>query len=117
MAHIEWGDDHDPDEYLDEDEDNFIDDNEVDEGPFVLCNRCQGKGTVWHSALAVWTEEDRFLDPDGFQDMMDGVYDVPCPQCNGLRVVSTNMRKEYVERVENQRLADHENGDWGNHQY
>ena len=108
MLHI----DHDPDEEVfDEDE------PEEQEGPFVLCNRCQGKGTVWHHALSVWTQDDIQLDPDGFQDMMDGVHDVTCPQCNGLRVVSTDMRKAYVERVEDQKLRDHENGDWGSYGY
>ena len=93
------------------------DEPEGEEGPFVLCNRCGGKGTVWHHALSVWTQEDVQADPDGFQDMMDGVHDVTCPQCNGLRVVSTETRKAYVERVEDQRLRDHENGDYGSYQY
>jgi len=120
MAHTEWGEDHDPEKFEMFHEKEFFDEeveDEVDQGPFVLCNRCRGKGTVWHSALAVWTQDDVMLDPDGFQDMMDGVHDVVCPQCNGLRVVSTEMRKAYVERVEDQRLRDHENGDWGNYAY
>ncbi len=119
MSHVEYGDDHDPDQFEMFHEGEFDEDEpeEEQEGPFVLCNRCRGKGTVWHSALSVWTQDDIQLDPDGFQDMMDGVHDVVCPQCNGLRVVSTEMRKAYVERVENQRLADHENGDWGNYAY
>lgn len=79
---------------------------------FEVCPTCRGHGTTVHAALSVWTEQDRAEDPDGFEDMMNGVYDVGCPQCHGKRVVSTADRQDYRERLQDARTMAAENGDW-----
>ncbi len=63
-----------------------------------LCPRCRGNGTIVHPALSVWTAEDRDNDPEGFEQMMEGHYDIKCPECNGLRVISSNDSATYHDR-------------------
>lgn len=81
---------------------------------YQLCPRCEGRGTVVNPALSVWTEDDRALDPEGFEDMMEGRYDVGCPRCNGLRVVEVSREAEQRERerLEDLRTMAAESGDW-----
>lgn len=66
-------------------------------GKYRVCPECQGEGKIVHRALSVWTAEDRYNDPDGFEDMMRGVYDITCDMCNGLRVVTSEMVKRFDE--------------------
>ena len=48
-----------------------------------ICDGCRGDGRRVHEALRVWTESDRHEDPDGFEAMMGGAYDVTCSDCSG----------------------------------
>lgn len=75
---------------------------------YEVCPRCEGEGKIVHPGLSVWTESDRWEDPEGFEDMMSGRYDVTCPECHGLRVVTENQEEEYEERRrdEHTRLAE-----------
>jgi len=68
------------------------------EPEYELCPQCRGSGKMVHRALSVWTQEDRYADPDGFEDMMRGCYDVVCDRCNGLRVVTVESEREFSER-------------------
>jgi hypothetical protein len=48
-----------------------------------ICGGCRGAGMRVHPALSVWTSDDRAEDPDGFEDMLEGRYDVSCDECGG----------------------------------
>lgn len=69
---------------------------------YEVCPRCEGEGTIVNPVLSVWTESDRNEDPDGFRDMLSGLYDVPCTECHGKRVVTPEDEADYAER-----RADH----------
>jgi len=49
------------------------------------CHFCYGSGSTLAGGLsgAVFTAEDRYDDPDFFEDLARGVYNVPCKDCNG----------------------------------
>lgn len=69
---------------------------------YEVCPECRGHGQTVHRALSVWTEEDRYADPDGFEDMMQGVYDVVCGTCRGERVIDVS------EKAQEKRAYDRE---------
>lgn len=80
-----------------------------------ICPRCEGEGTIVHPACSVWTEEDRFEDPDGFEAMMEGDYDVTCARCGGsgkIQVDDEEDTDDYHERLADARLRGAESGDW-----
>jgi DnaJ-class molecular chaperone len=68
---------------------------------YSVCPECRGEGKIVHRGLSVWTESDRFEDPESFEAMMEGRYDVTCDRCNGLRVVTTESELEFNEQREN----------------
>lgn len=57
---------------------------------YEVCPQCNGHGKHVHQALSVWSEEDRAQDPDSFENMMAGMYDVVCTLCKGQRVVDAS---------------------------
>jgi hypothetical protein len=69
---------------------------------YIVCPTCHGHGQIVHPALSVWTQSDRYEDPEGFEGMMRGDYDVPCPECEGLRVVTLSRMQAYAREQ-----ADH----------
>lgn len=81
------------------------------QGGWEICDRCDGDGKVVHPALSVWTSEDRYEDPDGFEDMMKGAYDRPCAKCGGSGKVREKDAEEYNERLADARLCAMEDGD------
>lgn len=59
---------------------------------FEVCTTCQGRGTHDHPSFretGITSEEWRGpdWDDDSRQAYLDGVYDVPCSECAGARVV------------------------------
>lgn len=58
-------------------------------GKFEVCDRCRGRGHHDHPAFSGgFTAEDFYEEgPDFVDDYMAGVYDVPCEECGGRRVV------------------------------
>ena len=64
---------------------------------FKLCPQCRGSGMMVMRAASVWTQSDRDDDPDGFDDMMDGRYDVACDRCGGLRVVDVKRERAFAD--------------------
>lgn len=64
---------------------------------YEVCPTCEGEGKMVHRGLSVWTESDRYEDPDGFAEMMAGTYDVTCDECNGKRVVTAEESEEFQE--------------------
>ena len=82
---------------------------------YEVCPRCEGAGTVVNGAVSVWTQEDRAEDPDSFQAMLDGVYDVECPACHGRRVMTAEELASYYEdradKIADTKLYAMEGGD------
>lgn len=56
---------------------------------FEVCPRCDGCGSHVNPAIDGngLSREDFDQDPDFEEDYFAGVYDVPCEECRGLRVV------------------------------
>lgn len=57
---------------------------------YEVCPVCRGKGTTVNPAIdghGISAEEFE-EDPDFRDDYMNGVYDVPCRECDGLRVIA-----------------------------
>jgi len=67
---------------------------------YKLCPQCRGTGKMVHPALSVWTASDRYEDPDGFEGMMRGDYDITCDRCLGLRVVTVVSERKYHQNRE-----------------
>ena len=57
---------------------------------YVVCDNCEGKGTQVNPNVdghGLTQEDFDEQGPDFFDDYMSGVYDIPCLECKGLRVV------------------------------
>jgi len=65
---------------------------------YRVCPTCEGEGTIVNRALSVWTEDDRYDDPEGFEAMLEGRYDVVCDECRGQRVVSAQDERDFADR-------------------
>ena len=73
--------------YLYDDDDNEI---EADfPAKYSVCSLCDGTGTHVNPGIDAGgiSESDFDDDPDFRESYMSGVYDVPCYECNGTRVV------------------------------
>jgi hypothetical protein len=56
---------------------------------FVVCPRCQGKGSTTNPAIDGNGLNDESLgDPDFMEYYLGGVYDIACPECNSERVIA-----------------------------
>lgn len=77
---------------------------------FRVCDTCRGHGKIVNPVLSVWTESDRADDPEGFDEMLAGTYDVTCPECQGLRVVNRARRAEYRDEESDRRVRLYESG-------
>jgi len=84
-----------------------------------ICSRCDGEGTQVHPAFSVWTSEDRAEDPEAFEAMMAGAYDIPCKVCGGTGKVKIHEDDgtceeydDYQERYNDARTRAMEMGDW-----
>jgi RecJ-like exonuclease len=57
---------------------------------YEVCERCEGRGHVCNLGAMTGSEYREMLDgdPDFPEDYKRGMYDVPCPECRGLRVVA-----------------------------
>lgn len=61
-------------------------------GKYIVCSTCRGKGSHVNSAIdgnGITESEILELGDDFMVDYMDGLYDVPCTDCEGIRVVLT----------------------------
>jgi len=58
-------------------------------GKYEVCSRCGGKGKTVNPAVDGngLSAEDFAEDPDFEEAYFAGVYDIPCPECRGRRVV------------------------------
>jgi len=55
-----------------------------------VCSRCNGNGSIVNPNVDGHglTRDDFAEDPQFEEDYFAGVYDIDCPECNGLRVVA-----------------------------
>ena len=89
---------------IDDEEDNAL--VELILKPEICC-RCNGTGKTLYGSLEgmAFTQSDFDEDPDFREELTDGVYDVPCPDCMNTGVVLTldenENPKEIVERIMN----------------
>jgi hypothetical protein len=67
---------------------------------YTVCPTCEGKGKHVNPSIdasgLTWEMEDR----DFREDYLNGVYDVPCYQCHGIRVVPMPADKEDQQAME-----------------
>jgi hypothetical protein len=71
-------------------------------GEYEVCPCCMGAGTTafgyGEREQIAWTESEwAEEDPEFRHDYMRGMYDKPCPQCSGERVVMTFAEKRFSE--------------------
>ncbi len=54
-----------------------------------VCPQCRGRGTIVNPAVDGngLTAEDFGQDPEFLDDYLGGVFNIPCPECSGRRVV------------------------------
>ena len=107
-------------------------DVEVEEslpGKYEVCDRCLGKGSHCNPSIDGngLTSEDFAEDPDFRDDYMSGMYDVPCYECKGARVVlvvdedkakveDPEILSAYERHLENQAISRRERASeerWG----
>lgn len=79
---------------------------------YRVCSRCDGEGKIVNPAVSVWTHQDRVDDPEGFEGMLRGDYNVTCPKCRGNRVTTRSDEEEYRHNVEDARIYAMESGDF-----
>jgi hypothetical protein len=86
----------------------------AEDEPWILCPVCEGEGKTVNPNIDDngLTREDFDEDPDFAQDYINGVYDITCNACGGMRVVKPSRIKELQQNAEDRRLAARENGDW-----
>lgn len=67
---------------------------------YDVCPTCRGKGVHVNPSVDCngITAEDFAEDPDFAEDYFRGVYDVPCAECGGARVVPVPIDDEVLER-------------------
>ena len=58
-------------------------------GKYEVCSRCRGRGKIVNPAVEPHgiSPEEFAEDPDFEEAYFSGVYDIPCPECGGKRVV------------------------------
>jgi DnaJ-class molecular chaperone len=79
---------------------------------YRVCPSCRGEGKIVNPVLSVWTQNDRADDPEGFESMMRGDFDVACPECGGKRVVTRQDEADFREREQDRRTQLRESGIW-----
>lgn len=82
---------------------------------WMICPECEGEGKIVHPACSVLTGEDIAEDPESFEEMMRGTYDVTCNTCHGAGKIVEPTEEEMDaerERAEMARTQAAENGDY-----
>jgi len=69
---------------------------------FEVCPTCNGKGSHVNPSIDCngLSAEDFAEDPDFFTDYMSGMYDQPCNECGGQRVVPICLDEHANERIQ-----------------
>ena len=53
-----------------------------------VCSRCRGKGRLAMPGVSFSSEEMHEMGEDFIDDYISGVYDAPCPKCDGRTTVA-----------------------------
>jgi len=79
---------------------------------YEVCPQCEGEGKIVNPAVSVWTRQDIDEDPENFENMRNGMFDVPCDLCHGQRVVTADDMDSFRERREVAKQMAMEDRDW-----
>lgn len=73
---------------------------------YEVCHHCEGKGKMVNPAIDGhgFTRRDFDEDPGFYEDYISGVYDIPCPECKGKRVIPVPCR--FTNSEENLKAYD-----------
>ena len=73
---------------------------------FVVCDMCHGHGNVVNPSIDCGgiSDDDFREDPDFEEAYFSGAYNIPCPECDGKRVV-TQMNPEHLGPLAKKVLA------------
>ena len=86
----------------------------VQMGPYEVCGCCGGRGSVVDPNIDCGgiTPDEFADDPDFEEAYFNGRYDIPCPECRGLRVVRHPELPEalarWVRELERERDEDYD---------
>lgn len=74
---------------------------------FAVCETCEGHGSHVNPSIddQGLTAEDFYDDPDFEEEYRSGSYDVPCYECQGLRVVPRVDEEALKESTDELKLA------------
>ena len=63
---------------------------------FDVCGTCDGKGSHVNPGIDSngITSDEMWQDPEFAEDYFRGVYDVPCYECHGRRVIAVPVTKD-----------------------
>jgi DnaJ-class molecular chaperone len=77
---------------------------------YEVCPTCDGKGSHVNPSIDCCglSAEDFYDDPDFAEDYHRGMYDQPCNQCHGKRVVPVPTNNAVIAYVEKEAIADAE---------
>ena len=71
---------------------------------WVICDRCNGDGSIGNPAFDGISMSDPDYDEEFFEDYFSGHYDVACPECHGegkmLVVDEDNNSEEFLKAWE-----------------
>lgn len=87
----------------------------VDGPKYRVCPRCSGEGRIVNPDVdghGLTREDFEEAGPEFEQDYFGGVYDIACPECQGLRVVTGAREREYAEEEQDRRTMLLESGQW-----
>lgn len=78
----------------DEEERRFLLEREV-------CPTCNGEGSHVNPSIDSQglSADDFAEDPDFAEDYIRGTYDIPCKECNGLRVIATSKHPDFIKAM------------------
>ncbi len=73
---------------------------------YEVCGQCRGHGKVVDPSIDSGgiTQEEFAADPDFRYDYFNGLFDIKCPECRGLRVSAIPKFPEWLQKV----IDDHD---------
>ena len=69
---------------------------------FVVCSTCRGKGSYVNPSIDAHgiSAEEFHEDPDFARDYVNGLYNITCVSCMGMRVVPYPVNEDDIKKVE-----------------
>jgi predicted methyltransferase len=78
------------------------------------CNNCDGQGKHLYGSMKgyAYSQEDMAEDPDFFEDMLEGKYDITCKFCDGngyfMILADNEDNQSFIEEIEADAIAEAE---------